>query len=81
MCNFTILLSYFTQLTSKWYLTGLDLLLQKCLMGLLSQKTVIYTTHQLEFLDAADLVVVSRKGLKKLLLTTTFRNLLIPHLL
>ncbi|GAY44020.1 hypothetical protein CUMW_079090 [Citrus unshiu] len=34
----------------------------QCLMGLLSQKTVLYTTHQLEFLDAADLVLVMKDG-------------------
>ncbi|KAG5222387.1 ABC transporter family member [Salix suchowensis] len=34
----------------------------KCLMQLLSQKTVIYATHQLEFLDAADLVLVMKDG-------------------
>ena len=28
-------------------------------MQLLSQKTVIYATHQVEFLDASDLVLVS----------------------
>lgn len=28
-------------------------------MKLLAAKTVIYVTHQLEFLDAADLVLVS----------------------
>lgn len=32
---------------------------QKCLLQLLSQKTVVYATHQLEFLEAADLVLVS----------------------
>ncbi|KAJ8773515.1 hypothetical protein K2173_005761 [Erythroxylum novogranatense] len=37
-------------------------LFKKCLMQLLSQKTVIYATHQLEFLDAADLVVVIKDG-------------------
>ncbi|KAK8526338.1 hypothetical protein V6N12_020812 [Hibiscus sabdariffa] len=37
--------------------------LQKCLQGLLSQKTVIYATHQLEFLDAADIVLVMKDGL------------------
>ncbi|KAK6930877.1 ABC transporter type 1, transmembrane domain, partial [Dillenia turbinata] len=30
---------------------------QKCLKGLLAKKTVIYVNHQLEFLDAADLVL------------------------
>ncbi|KAK8978997.1 hypothetical protein V6N11_007457 [Hibiscus sabdariffa] len=38
-------------------------LFNKCLKGLLSQKTVIYATHQLEFLDAADLVLVMKDGL------------------
>ncbi|CAK7332377.1 unnamed protein product [Dovyalis caffra] len=37
-------------------------LFKKCLMQLLSQKTVIYATHQLEFLDAADLVLVMKHG-------------------
>lgn len=32
---------------------------QKCMMQLLGRKTVIYVTHQLEFLDASDLVLVS----------------------
>ncbi|KAK6922356.1 ABC transporter-like, ATP-binding domain [Dillenia turbinata] len=35
---------------------------QKCLKGLLAKKTVIYVTHQLEFLDAADLVLVMKEG-------------------
>ncbi|TXG56119.1 hypothetical protein EZV62_017432 [Acer yangbiense] len=34
----------------------------KCLMGLLSEKTVFYATHQLEFLGAADLVLVMKDG-------------------
>ncbi|KAM7273630.1 hypothetical protein ACFE04_028294 [Oxalis oulophora] len=38
-------------------------LFKKCLMGLLSEKTVIYATHQLEFLAAADLVLVMKDGL------------------
>ncbi|XP_031269972.1 putative ABC transporter C family member 15 isoform X2 [Pistacia vera] len=37
-------------------------LFKECLMGLLSQKTVIYATHQLEFLDGADLVLVMKDG-------------------
>lgn len=32
---------------------------QECLMRLLSSKTVIYVTHQLEFIDAADLILVN----------------------
>ncbi|MBA0871978.1 hypothetical protein Goshw_003958 [Gossypium schwendimanii] len=38
-------------------------LFKKCLKGLLSEKTVIYATHQLEFLGAADLVLVMKDGL------------------
>lgn len=38
------------------------LLYKKCLLQMLSQKTVIYSTHQLEFLDAADLVLVMKDG-------------------
>lgn len=38
-------------------------LFKKCLMQLLSQKTVIYATHQLEFLEAADLVLVMKDGM------------------
>ncbi|KAK1578466.1 hypothetical protein Q3G72_030482 [Acer saccharum] len=35
---------------------------KKCLMGLLSEMTVFYATHQLEFLGAADLVLVMKDG-------------------
>ncbi|KDP26754.1 hypothetical protein JCGZ_17912 [Jatropha curcas] len=38
-------------------------LFKKCLKQLLSQKTVIYATHQLEFLDAADLILVMKDGI------------------
>ncbi|XP_077229019.1 putative ABC transporter C family member 15 isoform X2 [Tasmannia lanceolata] len=37
-------------------------LYKECLMRLLADKTVIYITHQLEFLDASDLVLVMRDG-------------------
>ncbi|KAM3753899.1 hypothetical protein ACB098_03G126900 [Castanea mollissima] len=37
-------------------------LFKKCLMQLLSQKTVIYATHQVEFLDASVLVLVMKAG-------------------
>ncbi|GFY91522.1 multidrug resistance-associated protein 9 [Actinidia rufa] len=33
-----------------------------CLLHLLSHKTVIYVTHQLEFLEAADLILVMKDG-------------------
>ncbi|XP_057748917.1 putative ABC transporter C family member 15 isoform X1 [Arachis stenosperma] len=37
-------------------------LFKKCLMQLLSEKTVVYATHQLEFLEAADLILVMKDG-------------------
>ncbi|KAK9934459.1 hypothetical protein M0R45_021603 [Rubus argutus] len=37
-------------------------LFKKCLLQHLSQKTVIYATHQLEFLEAADIVLVIKGG-------------------
>ncbi|XP_074586209.1 putative ABC transporter C family member 15 [Curcuma longa] len=37
-------------------------LFKECLMRLLSSKTVVYVTHQLEFLAAADLILVLRDG-------------------
>lgn len=49
--------------------------LQKCLLGLLSQKTVIYATHQLEFLDGADLVLVSGMNFRLCLCSTIPRFL------
>lgn len=35
--------------------------LQECLLGMLKEKTVLYVTHQVEFLPAADLILVIRK--------------------
>ncbi|XP_043693690.1 ABC transporter C family member 3-like isoform X1 [Telopea speciosissima] len=37
-------------------------LFKECLMGILSSKTVIYVTHQVEFLPPADLILVMRDG-------------------
>ncbi|XP_030541380.2 ABC transporter C family member 3-like [Rhodamnia argentea] len=37
-------------------------LFKECLLGLLSSKTVIYVTHQVEFLQTADLILVMRDG-------------------
>ncbi|KAF7140434.1 hypothetical protein RHSIM_Rhsim06G0226900 [Rhododendron simsii] len=37
-------------------------LFKECLWGLLGSKTVIYVTHQLEFLPAADLILVMKDG-------------------
>jgi ABC-type transport system involved in cytochrome bd biosynthesis fused ATPase/permease subunit len=33
--------------------------LQECLLGDLASKTVVYVTHQIEFLPSADLIFVS----------------------
>ncbi|XP_057844823.2 putative ABC transporter C family member 15 isoform X3 [Cryptomeria japonica] len=35
---------------------------QECLLGILGSKTVVYVTHQVEFLFAADLILVMRDG-------------------
>ncbi|XP_042485004.1 ABC transporter C family member 3-like [Macadamia integrifolia] len=37
-------------------------LFQECLLGILGSKTVIYVTHQVEFLPSADLILVMRDG-------------------
>ncbi|RVW50096.1 ABC transporter C family member 3 [Vitis vinifera] len=37
-------------------------LFKECLLGLLGSKTVIYVTHQVEFLPAADLILVMKDG-------------------
>ncbi|KAL5717757.1 hypothetical protein ACHQM5_010725 [Ranunculus cassubicifolius] len=37
-------------------------LFKECLMRFLYEKTVVYVTHQLEFLDASDLVLVIKDG-------------------
>ncbi|KAJ7957613.1 ABC transporter C family member 3 [Quillaja saponaria] len=37
-------------------------LFEKCLKQLLTHKTVVYATHQLEFLEAADVVLVMKDG-------------------
>ncbi|RWR86222.1 ABC transporter C family member 3-like protein [Cinnamomum micranthum f. kanehirae] len=37
-------------------------LFKECILGLLGSKTVIYVTHQVEFLPAADLILVVRDG-------------------
>ncbi|KAJ6723967.1 hypothetical protein OIU74_008348 [Salix koriyanagi] len=37
-------------------------LFQECLMGILKDKTVIYVTHQVEFLPAADIILVMQNG-------------------
>ncbi|XP_042488176.1 ABC transporter C family member 3-like [Macadamia integrifolia] len=37
-------------------------LFKECLLGLLGSKTVVYVTHQIEFLPSADLILVMRDG-------------------
>ncbi|KAI9102358.1 hypothetical protein K1719_023560 [Acacia pycnantha] len=37
-------------------------LFKECLLGLLSSKTIIYITHQVEFLPAANLILVMKDG-------------------
>ncbi|KAJ1441275.1 P-loop containing nucleoside triphosphate hydrolase [Sesbania bispinosa] len=37
-------------------------LFKECLLGLLSSKTVVYVTHQVEFLPASDLILVMKDG-------------------
>uniref|UniRef100_A0A0A0L975 ABC-type xenobiotic transporter n=1 Tax=Cucumis sativus TaxID=3659 RepID=A0A0A0L975_CUCSA len=37
-------------------------LFEDCLMGALKEKTIIYVTHQVEFLPAADLILVMQNG-------------------
>ncbi|EPS69672.1 hypothetical protein M569_05085, partial [Genlisea aurea] len=49
-------------------------LFQDCLLGILKEKTILYVTHQLEFLPAADLILVMQNG--KIELSGTFQELL-----
>ncbi|CAK9178977.1 unnamed protein product [Ilex paraguariensis] len=37
-------------------------LFEDCLMGILKDKTILYVTHQVEFLPAADLILVMQNG-------------------
>ncbi|KAM0878477.1 hypothetical protein ACQ4PT_034840 [Festuca glaucescens] len=38
-------------------------LFKECLLGILGSKTVVYVTHQIEFLPAADLILVMKGGI------------------
>ncbi|CAL5032421.1 unnamed protein product [Urochloa decumbens] len=49
-------------------------ILKDCVMGILEDKTVLYVTHQVEFLPAADLILVMRDG--KIVQTGKFDELL-----
>ncbi|KAG8363494.1 hypothetical protein BUALT_Bualt19G0028200 [Buddleja alternifolia] len=53
--------------------TGTELF-QDCLMGILMDKTIIYVTHQVEFLPAADLILLMQNG--KIAQAGTFDELL-----
>uniref|UniRef100_A0A3B6DMQ7 ABC transporter C family member 13 n=1 Tax=Triticum aestivum TaxID=4565 RepID=A0A3B6DMQ7_WHEAT len=49
-------------------------LFEDCLMGMLKDKTILYVTHQVEFLPAADLILVMQDG--KIVQKGTFDDLL-----
>ncbi|OMO90148.1 hypothetical protein COLO4_19316 [Corchorus olitorius] len=49
-------------------------LFQDCLMGILKDKTILYVTHQVEFLPAADIILVMQNG--KVAQAGTFEELL-----
>ncbi|KAL7125587.1 hypothetical protein ABFS83_14G126500 [Erythranthe nasuta] len=49
-------------------------LFKDCLMGILKEKTIVYVTHQVEFLPAADLILVMQNG--KIAQAGTFDELL-----
>jgi hypothetical protein len=52
-------------------LNGFFFGLQECILGMLASKTVVYVTHQMEFLPVADLILVS---LSSLLLVWIFQT-------
>ncbi|KAH0980759.1 hypothetical protein GBA52_007936 [Prunus armeniaca] len=41
---------------------NLRILLKDCMMGILREKTILYVTHQVEFLPAADYILVMKDG-------------------
>ncbi|XP_038683758.1 putative ABC transporter C family member 15 [Tripterygium wilfordii] len=49
-------------------------LFHECLMGILKDKTILYVTHQVEFLPAAELIVVMQNG--RIAQAGTFEELL-----
>ncbi|KAL8102154.1 ABC transporter C family member 3-like [Apium graveolens] len=51
-------------------------LFKEVLLGLLREKTVIYVTHQVEFLNAADLIVVMKNG--RIAQVGKFDDILVP---
>ncbi|KAF3676906.1 DNA-binding protein GT-1 [Capsicum annuum] len=61
------IMSYFCKILFSDLVALIDVLqsfiiLQKCLIQLLHDKTVVYATHQLEFLDVSDLILVLKEG-------------------
>lgn len=57
--------------------TGTELF-QECLLGMLKEKTVLYVTHQVEFLPAADLILVMQNG--RIAQSGTFKELLTQNI-
>ncbi|XVE99926.1 hypothetical protein REPUB_Repub03eG0242400 [Reevesia pubescens] len=53
--------------------TGTELF-EDCLMGILKDKTILYVTHQVEFLPAADIILVMQNG--RIAQAGTFEELL-----
>ncbi|KAK1364915.1 ABC-type xenobiotic transporter [Heracleum sosnowskyi] len=51
-------------------------LFKEVLLGLLREKTVIYVTHQVEFLNTADLIVVMKNG--RIVQVGKFDDILVP---
>ncbi|XP_045792725.1 putative ABC transporter C family member 15 [Trifolium pratense] len=49
-------------------------LFKECLMGILKEKTILFVTHQVEFLPAADLILVMQNG--RIAQAGTFEELL-----
>ena len=62
--------SFFHNYIGESMKNSLIIVLQECLLGLLGSKTIIYVTHQVEFLPAADIIVVSYSHL----VSSTYRG-------
>ncbi|RZC81081.1 hypothetical protein C5167_043665 [Papaver somniferum] len=53
-------------------------LFEECLMGILKEKTILYVTNQLEFLPAADLILMMQEG--KIIQAGRFEELLAQNI-
>ncbi|XP_078427985.1 ABC transporter C family member 3-like [Wolffia australiana] len=51
-------------------------LFKECLLGLLASKTVIFVTHRVEFLSAADVILVMREG--RIIQRGSYTEVLVP---